>query len=393
MLAAEVSYQVQTVAVGWHIFSLGHRALDLGLVGLVLFVPTFAFALPAGFVADHRDRRLVVAVTLLAEALAMVAFVVAVAQHVVATWPYFVVLAWVGTARAFGTPAERALLPGIVPPERYMRAQALWSTIREGTGIGGPALGGFVVALSTTFAFGLCAVGLAAAAAILGALRLERVPAEERPPATLHGALEGLRFIRSRREIAGAITLDLFAVLFGGATALLPAFADGVFHAGPQGLGFLRAAPTVGAALVAATISRRPIHCYIGPRLFGVVGIFGLATIGFALSRNFVLSLVLLALAGGADMVSVVIRNGLVSLSTPENMRGRVLAVENVFIGASNELGAFESGGLAALMGVVPSVVAGGLGTLVVLAVAAVAFPSLRRADRFPAASALNGPS
>jgi len=177
-------------------------------------------------------------------------------------------------------------------------------------------------------------------------------------------------------------------VLFGGSIALLPAFADGIFHNGPRGLGLLRSAPAVGAALVAAVLARRPLKRRVGSTLFVVVGLFGVATIAFALSTNFVLSLALLALAGGADMVSVVIRSGLITLSTPENVRGRVLAVENVFIGASNELGAFESGALAALMGVVPSVVAGGIGTFVVLAVAGIVFPALRRADRFPTQAA-----
>jgi hypothetical protein len=201
-------------------------------------------------------------------------------------------------------------------------------------------------------------------------------------PPTLREALGGLRYLRSRPVVAGAISLDLFAVLFGGATALLPAFADGVFHLGPTGLGLLRTAPAAGAALVAAYLARHTVRRHVGKLLFACVAVFGLATIGFGLSRNVFASLALLAIVGGSDMVSVVIRNGLVQLGTPDAMRGRVNAVENVFIGASNQLGEFESGTLAALIGVVPSVVFGGIGTLVVIALWSAFFPALRRADR-----------
>ena len=384
MLTGNAAYQIQAVAVGWHIFQLHHRALDLGLVGLALFVPTLVFALPAGVLADRLDRRLTVAVTHVVEALMVALFMVAVLRGVTATWPYFIILLFIGAARGFGTPSERALLPTIVTSEQFLRAQATYSSAREFTVIGGPALGGILVAISTPLAFGTCVVLLAIGAIFIRALRIERPDAPKRPAPTWHEALEGIRFIRSVPALAGAISLDLFAVLFGGATALLPAFADGVFHVGPHGLGLLRSAPSVGAAIVAGLIARRPLSRRIGPTMFGCVALFGVATIAFGLSRNFVFSLVMLAIAGGADMVSVVIRSGLVQLGTAESMRGRVLAVENVFIGASNELGAFESGAFAALVGVVPSVVIGGIGTLVVIAAWAVFFPALRAADGFP---------
>ncbi|MBD5656070.1 MAG: MFS transporter, partial [Candidatus Eremiobacteraeota bacterium] len=217
-------------------------------------------------------------------------------------------------------------------------------------------------------------------AATLAALRLARVTHAE--PPQWRDAFEGLRFIASRPVIAGAISLDLFAVLFGGATALLPAFADTIFHVGPTGLGAMRSAPALGAAVVAAAIARRPLERHVGRTLLIAVAGFGLATIGFGIATNFVLSLALLVVVGGTDMVSVVIRSGLVQLATPNAMRGRVNAVENVFIGASNELGEFESGTLAGLIGVVPAVVAGGVGTLAVIALWGVFFPALRRADR-----------
>ena len=315
------------------------------------------------------------------EALCAGAFVAAVLSHVTALGAYLAILAVVGTTRAFGTPAERALLPGIVSKDDYMQAQATYSALRQIVVIAGPAVGGALVAISTPLAFGVAIVALVGFALSIFALRIERV-VTERAAATWRDALEGLRFVRDNPIMAGAISLDLFAVLFGGATALLPAFADGIFHAGPSGLGALRSAPAVGAALVAAVLSRRPLRRNVGRTLMFAVAGFGVATIAFGLSRSFVLSLLMLAIAGGTDMVSVVIRSSLVQLATPDAMRGRVNAVENVFIGASNELGAFESGTVAALIGVVPSVVVGGVGTLAIIALWAVFFPALRRADR-----------
>jgi MFS family permease len=253
----------------------------------------------------------------------------------------------------------------------------------------GPALGGVLVAVSTPIALAVAATGALASGALLRMLSIDRDV--KREPPRLRDALGGLQFIRSRPVVLGAISLDLFAVLFGGATALLPAFADDVFHVGAQGLGALRSAPAVGAAVVAALIARWPLDRRIGPTLLVAVTLFGLATIAFGLSTNFIFSLAMLATAGGADMISVVIRNGLVQLGTPDAMRGRVNAVENVFIGASNELGEFESGTLASLIGIVGSVVAGGIGTIAVIALWALFFPSLRSADRFEHASPTTG--
>ncbi len=383
LLAGDLSYQIQGVAVGWYVFGLHHRAFDLGLVGLALFVPTFVFALPAGVFCDRHERRLIVAGGALVEALAVGAFVLAILARVDALGFYLAILAVVGTARAFATPAERALLPSIVPADRYVRVQTTYSSLRQLVVIGGPALGGALVAAGTPVALGVSAAGLLASAFFVVLLRIERDTTLE--PPTLRDALDGLRFLRSHPVVAGAISLDLFAVLFGGATALLPAFADGVFHIGPAGLGALRSAPAVGAALVAFALARRPLERHVGSTLLLVVAGFGAATIGFGLSRSLPLSLLLLAIAGGTDMVSVVIRNGLVQLRTPDGMRGRVNAVENVFIGASNELGEFESGTLAGFIGVVPAVVVGGFGTLAVIALWGAAFPALRRADRIDA--------
>jgi MFS family permease len=390
MLSGDLAYQVQSVAVGWHVFTLGHRAFDLGLVGLALFLPTFVLALPAGVFSDRHDRRRIVTVTALLEAACVAAFVFAVYAHVTALAPYLAILTVIGVARAFGVPAERALLPNIVSAESYQRVQATYASLRELTVIGGPALGGVLVALSTPLALEVSAAALVACGVLLGALHIERTAREELP-LSWREAFEGLRFVRSQPVLAGAISLDLFAVLFGGATALLPAFADGIFHAGPQGLGALRSAPAAGAALVAAFLARRPLRRRVGATLLVAVAGFGLATIAFGLSRSFVLSLGLLAIVGGTDMVSVVIRNGLVQLNTPDAMRGRVNAVEAVFIGASNELGAFESGTLAAAIGIVPSVVLGGTATLAVIALWSIFFPPLRDADRIEAEPASTG--
>ena len=386
MLCGELGYQVQSVAVAWHVFTLRHQAFDLGLVGLALFLPTFALAVPAGFLSDRHDRRRIAAAMALVEAACVLAFVVAVTQRVTSIVLYLAVLMGIGIARAFGTPAERSLLPNIVTRAEFPRVQATYASLRELTIIGGPALGGLLVAFSAATALAVSVAALVVYAAFIGALRVTRTEAATRP-ATWHDAFAGLRYIRSRPIVAGAISLDLFAVLFGGATALLPAFADGIFHVGPTGFGALRSAPAVGAALVAAALARRPLQRRVGPALLCAIAGFGVATIAFGLSRNFAFSLVLLAIAGGTDMVSVVVRSNLVQLTTPDAMRGRVNAVEAVFIGASNQLGAFESGTLAAFVGVVPSVVLGGAATLAVIALWAALFPALRRADRFPLAA------
>jgi MFS family permease len=386
-LSGEAAFTIQGVAVGWHVFSLHHRVLDLGLVGLTLFAPTIAFVLPAGLVTDRFPRRTIMLCTGTAEVTLAVVFLLLVLNGIATLAPYLATLAAIGTARAFAAPAERGLLLSIIPIDRYLRVTATYTAFRELIAIGGPALGGALVAFGTSFALGTSAAVFALALAGVVALR---IPPAAQPPATVHlrDALGGMHFIRAHPIILGAITLDLFAVLFGGAVALLPAFADTILRVGPTGLGILRASPAVGSFLTAAYLSRRPPEHRVGRTLLTAVALFGAATIGFALSHDFLFSLAMLALTGCADMISVVIRSGLVQLNVPNDVRGRVTAVENVFIGASNELGAFESGALAALMGTVPSVVAGGALTLLVVGVCALIFPALRRADamRAPAA-------
>jgi MFS family permease len=380
-LFGDIAIQIQGVAIGWHVFALDHRALDLGLVGLVLFLPTFLLSLPAGVVADRYDRPRIVTFGICTEAAGSFAFLALVAAGERRIAAFLAVLAVIGIARAFTAPAERTLLPSILSTAAFMRGQALYSSARELAVIGGPALGGILVAFGAPVAFGVSGALLVLAAGAFAFLRVDH-PVHEGAPPTMGSALEGVRFILNRPIVLGAISLDLFAVLFGGVTAILPIYADSILRVGPVGLGLLRSAPAAGAAVAALWFARRPPERRIGAMLLAAVATFGVATLVFALSRNIVLSLAMLALLGAGDMVSVVIRVGLLRQNTPDAMRGRVNAAENVFIGASNELGAFESGALAALLGTVPSVVVGGLGTLLVVAAWAVLFPQLRTADR-----------
>jgi MFS family permease len=371
-----LAFSIEDVAVSWQIFALRHSPLDLGLVGLVLFLPQLFLAIPAGVLADRADRRVVIIASSLGEAAGLAGFIALMFLGVHSVGIYLGAVAFIGIAHSMGIPAQRALLVNIVPKEQFVRAQALTSSIGQLVNIGGPALGGVLIAVSTPVAFAAAAIAYVLATAAFTFLRRHAVEYEDVP--LLQAALQGVRFIFRRRIILGAISLDLFAVLFGGATALLPVFATTILHVGATGFGLLRAAPAVGAAVVAGYVARHSLQRGAGRLLLICVAGFGVATIVFGLSRNFAVSLLALVLTGAFDMVSVVIRSTLVQLRTPNEMRGRVGAVENVFIGASNELGAFESGGVAALIGTQASVVLGGAATLAVIALWAVLFPELR---------------
>lgn len=374
-----LAYTIEDVAIGWQIFQLRHSAFDLGLVGLVLFLPQLILALPAGVLADRVDRRAICIAASFCEGLGMVGFVALLAMHVHSVGIYLGAVAFIGIAHTAGIPSQRSLLANIVPPDRFVRSQAFTSTVTQLIGIAGPALGGALIAVGTSSAF------IAAAAAYVLAIPafacVGKHEAEHTEEPVLRSAMEGVRFIFRQRVILGAISLDLFAVLFGGSIVLLPVFATSILHVGPTGFGILRASPGIGAALVAAYVARHSLRRHAGRLLLSCVTGFGVATIVFGLSHNFVLSCVMQMLAGGFDMVSVVIRVALVQLGTPNAMRGRVGAVENVFIGASNELGAFESGGVAALAGAQASVVLGGLATIAVIGIWSLLFPELRRFD------------
>lgn len=378
--SAIAAFAIEDVAVSWQIFALRHSAFDLGLVGLILFVPQVLLALPAGMLADRSDRRMICVLSSLAEAVGLVAFVVLLAHREHAPAAYFGAVAFIGIAHTAGAPAQRSLLVNIVRGDRFLHAQALSSSAAQLISIAAPAAGGLLIAFGTWTAFAAAAAGYVLATIAFAFLQRHERAYEPQP--LVNSALQGVRFIFRERTILAAISLDLFAVLFGGATALLPLFATSILHAGAAGFGILRAAPAAGAAAVAVYLSQRTIARRAGPLLLFCVAGFGVATIVFGLSRNFWLSLAALVLTGAFDMVSVVIRTGLVQLRTPDAMRGRVSAVENVFIGASNELGAFESGAVASAIGAVGSVVLGGFATIAVIALwAGALFPELRRLD------------
>lgn len=376
--SALLAFSIEDVAVSWQIFQLRHSAFDLGLVGLVLFLPQLVLALPAGVLADRVDRRFICIAFSLLEAAGLAGFIALIALRVHSIAIYLSAVAFIGIAHACVVPAQRSLLANIVPRDRFVRAQALTSSVGQLINVAGPAAGGALVAFGTPYAFLAAAVAYVGATCAFMFLTPHR-PEHRQDEPVMRAALEGLHFIFRRRVILGAISLDLFAVLFGGATALLPVFATQILHAGAEGFGILRAAPAAGAAIVAAYVARRSLQRNGRRLLLVCVAGFGVATIVFGLSRNFALSALALALTGAFDMVSVVIRNALVQLGTPDEMRGRVGAVENVFIGASNELGAFESGAVAALIGAQASVLLGGTATIVVIALWSVLFPELRR--------------
>jgi MFS family permease len=369
-----------SVAVGWQIYGLTHSAFALGMVGLAQFLPAFLLTLPGGLAADRFNRRTVMLAAYGVEA-AVGATLTAIALHPSprAGW-IFAVLAFIGVGRAFMSPASGSLLPLLVEPAHFPRAVAWTSTAFQTATIVGPALGGVLYAVGPVFVYATATTLLAIGFLCISLLR-GRWHVQGNAPGW-QGILEGVRFVFAKKAILGAISLDLFAVLFGGATALLPIFARDLLHTGPWGLGLLRSSPAIGAALVAVWLAHHPIRGRAGVRMFACVALFGLCTIVFALSRSFWLSLVSLIALGGADMVSVVVRGTLVQVSTPDAMRGRVSAVNMLFIGASNELGEFESGITAAWLGTVPATVLGGVGTLVVVALWWRLFPTLRRANR-----------
>jgi MFS family permease len=378
-----LAVQIQTVAVGAQVYGLTHDPLDLGLVGLSQFLPFLVCVLPAGQLADRVDRRQILAACLLLELVCSIALVIFSVRGLTSAWPIFAVMVPFGIARAVMSPAAQAVLPNLVAREQFASAVALNSSLWQFTTIVGPAVGGYVYAgLGPSMAYAMTAVMMAAG---LWAVLAMRTPPQTRSDrgATLRSVGEGLAFVWRRRPVLGAISLDLFAVLFGGAVALLPAYATDVLHVGPQGLGWLRAAPGMGAALMGAWLTIRPIRQRAGFAMFAGVAIFGLATIVFGLSRSFIVSMCALAVLGAADMVSVFVRHLLVQLETPDEMRGRVGAVSSMFIGASNELGEFESGLTAAWWGLVPAVVVGGAMTLMVVVIWVALFPQLRKLDRF----------
>ncbi len=378
-----VAVQMQTVAVGWQIYEITRDPLDLGLIGLSQFLPFVVLVLPAGHFADRHTRQKVLAACYALELLCALLLLAFTLSGLLAAWPVFAVMVLFGVARAFAMPTGQALMPNLVPPALFSRAVAVNSTTWQLSTIVGPAIGGLIYLLGAHVVYSVVAVLLAAAVALMFGVRAQR-PSRAGQVAGFDGLLEGLRFVFRRKVILGAISLDLFAVLFGGATALLPAYASDVLNVGPDGLGWLRAAPGVGAAIIALAFAWRPLTRQVGPAMLGGVGLFGVATVVFGVSEDFFVSMVALAVLGAADMVSVYVRHMLVQLETPDEIRGRVSAVSAVFIGASNELGEFESGLTAAWWGLRPAVVVGGVASVAIAGLWTRWFPMLRDMREFP---------
>ncbi len=382
-ILVSVAVQMQTVAVGWQIYEITRDPLDLGLIGLSQFLPFVVLVLPAGQVADRHRRQLILCCCFALELVCALLLLGFTLSGLDAAWPVFAVMVLFGTARAFAMPAGQALLPNLVPPALFGRIVAVNSSTWQISVIAGPAIGGLVYLLGPEVVYGSVAVMIALAIVLMIGVQAPR-PRRGSEPDSWHTLLEGLRFVYRRKIILGAVSLDLFAVLFGGATALLPAYASDVLDVGPDGLGWLRAAPGVGAAIVALAFAWRPLARQVGPRMIWGVAVFGVATVVFGVSGNFLLSLLALTVLGAADMVSVYVRHMLVQLETPDEIRGRVSAVNAVFIGASNELGEFESGITAAWWGLKPAVVIGGIASVAIAGLWARWFPALWRLDRFP---------
>ena len=369
--------QMLMVGVGWQMYDLTDSAWSLGLVGLFQFVPALALALVAGHVADRHDRRHIVSLALLLQLLAALALLLSTHEKWISRELILGVSLLLGVARSFQMTAQQALTPLLVPPAILARAMAFSSSGMQAAIIGGPALGGFLYGAGAGVVYAVCAGLFVLAAALVWSARYDHKPAP-RAPVTMDTLLAGVRFIRAKPVVLGAISLDLFAVLLGGAVALLPIYARDILHVGPEGLGLLRGAPAMGALLMSLVLARWTITRRAGAILFACVAIFGATTIVFGLSPWFWLSMAALFVNGAVDMVSVVVRQTLVQLDTPDEMRGRVSAVNAIFIGASNQLGEFESGATAALFGPVGAVVVGGVGTLVVVGLWARWFPELR---------------
>jgi MFS family permease len=380
-VATIIGYQMLTVAVGWQVYGMTGRAFDLGLIGLVQFLPAILLLLVAGHVADRHDRRLIARTCQSIEALLAALLAAGSAMGWITEHAIFALVFVLGSARAFETPTLQALLPALVPPRLLPKAVASSSTATQTAIIIGPAFGGLLYIAGPAWTYSACAATFAAAALLTGLIRYERV-LPPREPATLKSVFAGLAFIRSRQAILGAITLDMVAVLLGGVTALLPIYARDILHTGPWGLGVLRSAPALGALVVALYLARHPLQRHAGRTMFVAVAVFGVVTIVFGLSRWLPLSFAALVLLGASDMISVVVRSSLIQLGTPDAMRGRVSAVNAMFIGTSNQLGEFESGITAAWLGTVPAVVVGGIGTLLAVGLGVRLFPQLARIDR-----------
>jgi len=386
--SSSFGFQMLSIAVGWQIYAITGRAFDLGLIGLAQFLPALVLALPAGHVADQFDRRRVVLLGQFTELLAIAALATLTLLHMTNELVILALIFVLSIAKTLEAPSLQSMLPALVPPGILARATAANGASMQTASMLGPALGGFLYVAGPQAVYITTGVLYLISVIMVSRLRPDRAP-PPRTPATFASVFAGVKFIRNRPDVLGVISLDLFAVLLGGATALLPIFAKDILHTGPWGLGLLRGAPAVGGLLVGFWLSSRSLERNVGKIMFASVAGFGVATLVFALSKELWLSLLALFALGGFDMVSMVIRGSLVQLDTPDEMRGRVSAVNSIFINTSNQLGEFESGMLAAWLGAAPAAAIGGIGTLVVVGLWMAWFPSLRKRQRLhdPAAN------
>ena len=387
-LVMDLGFQMIEVAIGWQVYSLHRKAIDLGLIGLAEFVPMLLFAIPAGQLADRLPRRQVFAASLALGALVAAGLALVTGAGVTATAPFFALAFGIGTVNTLGSPAAQAMAPNLVSPAQLPSAMTLRSAAVQVGTIAGPALGGLLYGFSPSLVYGLAGAASLVAVGLVWAMHPRPAasaavdPAALEEPATLADAFAGLGFVARTPILLGAILLDLLGVLFGGAVALLPLFARSILHTGAVGVGFLRAAPAAGALVAAVWMTRRPLGARAGRLLLTVVAVFGVSMIVFGFSRSYPLSMAALAVSGYVDAFSMNIRATIVALATPDALRGRVNAVAMVFISASNQLGAFESGVAAALVGAVPAVVGGGVVTFALAAVWSRLFPPLAGVDR-----------
>lgn len=380
-IASSFAFQMLSVGIGWQIYDLTDSAMALGLVGLFQFLPQLLLTLVVGHVADRYNRRVVCICTRLTMATTVGILAFGNLTDTISANMIYTCAVMLGTARAFEMPASQSILPNLIPAALLSRAVSAIASAREISVIAGPALGGVIYLLGASTLYFTSMACFLVSCCILFFLHYDYI-SKGKQPIDLQHLLGGLRFIKNNKLILGSVSLDMFAVLLGGATALLPIVAKDILHTGPWGLGLLRCAPALGALLMSIYLARRPLTHSVGKIMYAAVALFGVATIAFGLSEHLILSMVALFVLGASDMISVVIRSTLVQLETPDEMRGRVSAANSIFIGSSNQLGEFESGATAALFGTVPAIIIGGFGTLAVVGLWMYLFPSLLNRDR-----------
>jgi len=383
-VSTNFAYQMLTVAIGWQMYSLTHSAFYLGLVGLVQFLPILLLSLFVGHISDRYDRRRIITISQMIQSMFILILAFQSFSGLITKERFLIIIFFIAVAHSFEGPPMQALLPNIVSRDIFPRASALMSSVSEFAVIIGPAVGGILYSFGSTLVYTLAGTLYLISGILISQISMRKE--EFKPePISLKSLFAGISFIKSRPIVLGAISLDLFAVLFGGATALLPIYASSILMIGSVGLGVLRSAPAVGALLMSAYLARNPLKHKVGKTMFTAVILFGLSTIVFAISKSVVVSFLALFVLGASDVISVVIRSTLVQLETPDYMRGRVSSVNMIFIGTSNQLGEFESGLTASLLGTVPAAFIGGIGTIVVVMLWMNLFPSILHVDKFEA--------